>query len=75
MGGYAQAADLRHDITSESEIFISCQFGLFTGHCVISVSLEDEMGRTCVEAEAVYFAFNKERADEMGFSGCDLYEE
>lgn len=44
-------------------------------YCVISVSLEDETGRTCVEAEAVYFAFNKERADEMGFSGCDLYEE
>lgn len=38
----------------------------------ISVTLEDWNGKVCVEAESVYYAFDKERARQMGFSGCDV---
>lgn len=42
---------------------------------IISVSLEDGKGKTCVEAEVVYYAFDKEHSKEMGFFGCDVEEE
>jgi len=41
----------------------------------ITCSLENGEGETCVEAEAVYYTFNEEKAREMGFTSCDVENE
>lgn len=38
----------------------------------IDVSIENSKGETCVEGRATYFAFDKAKAAEMGFTSCDL---
>lgn len=38
----------------------------------INVSIENSKGETCVEGRATYFAFDKAKAAEMGFTSCDL---
>ncbi len=38
----------------------------------INVNIENARGETCVEARAVYFAFDKRKAEEMGFTACEL---
>ncbi|MFC2384430.1 MAG: PaaI family thioesterase [Hoylesella saccharolytica] len=41
----------------------------------ITCSLENDEGETCVEAEAVYYTFDEEKAREMGFTSCDVENE
>lgn len=36
----------------------------------IHIELLNSQGELCDEAEAVYYAFNPEKAAEMGFTGC-----
>lgn len=38
----------------------------------IDVRIENSKGETCVEGRATYFAFDKTKAAEMGFTSCDL---
>lgn len=38
----------------------------------IEVKIENSKGETCVEGRATYFAFDKNKAAEMGFTSCDL---
>lgn len=38
----------------------------------IDVRIENSKGETCVEGRATYFAFDKAKAAEMGFTSCDL---
>ncbi len=38
----------------------------------IDVRIENSEGETCVEGRATYFAFDKKKAQEMGFTSCDL---
>lgn len=38
----------------------------------IDVRIENSNGETCVEGRATYFAFDKAKAAEMGFTSCDL---
>ena len=38
----------------------------------IDVKIENSKGEVCVEGHAVYFAFDKAKAREMGFTSCDL---
>lgn len=38
----------------------------------IEVKLENSKGEICTEGKATYFAFNKEKAKEMGFTSCEL---
>lgn len=38
----------------------------------IDVRIENSHGEVCVEARAVYFAFDKKKAEEMGFTSCEL---
>ena len=38
----------------------------------INVSIENSKGETCVEGRATYFAFDKAKSAEMGFTSCDL---
>ncbi|MGN0070157.1 MAG: PaaI family thioesterase [Prevotella sp.] len=41
----------------------------------IGVTIADANGDVCVEAEAVYYAFDAEKARQMGFSRCDVEDE
>lgn len=38
----------------------------------IDVTLEDSNGEICTEGQATYFVFYKEKAQEMGFTSCEL---
>ena len=38
----------------------------------VDVRIENSQGETCIEGRAVYFAFDKAKAQEMGFTSCDL---
>lgn len=38
----------------------------------IDVKIENSKGEVCVEGHAVYFAFDKAKSREMGFTSCDL---
>ena len=38
----------------------------------VGVRIENAQGETCVEAHATYFAFDKKKAEEMGFTLCEL---
>lgn len=38
----------------------------------LDVTIENPQGETCVEARATYFAFDKKKALEMGFTSCEL---
>ena len=38
----------------------------------VGVRIENSQGETCVEAHATYFAFDKKKAEEMGFTSCEL---
>lgn len=38
----------------------------------IDVRIENSKGEICVEGRATYFAFDKAKAAEMGFTSCDL---
>ena len=41
----------------------------------MSATIENAKGEVCVEAESVYYAFDEEKAKEMGFSHCDVENE
>ena len=38
----------------------------------IDVKVENSKGEVCVEGRAIYFAFDKKKAAEMGFTSCEL---
>ena len=37
--------------------------------------IENANGEVCVEGSAIYYAFDKEKAREMGFEQCDVEDE
>ncbi len=39
---------------------------------VIDVNVENSDGEVCTVGKATYFAFDKEKSKEMGFTSCDL---
>ena len=41
----------------------------------MSATIENAKGEVCVEAESVYYAFDEEKAKEIGFSHCDVENE
>lgn len=41
----------------------------------IDVRIEDSKGETCIEGRATYFAFDREKAREMGFTSCDVEDD
>lgn len=41
----------------------------------IEVALYNSKGELCTNGHAVYYTFDKEKAAEMGFTKCELYEE
>lgn len=55
---------IRAQITQQRRNFIN-----------IHISLQNSQGEVCDEGEAIYFAFSKEKAAEMGFNGCFTEEE
>ncbi|MCI6551202.1 MAG: PaaI family thioesterase [Prevotella sp.] len=42
---------------------------------VMQLTLENGNSEVCVEAEATYYAFDEQRAKEMGFCGCEVEDE
>lgn len=64
---------LRPVMLTEPQLTVRARItGQKRSYYTISVTLEDGNGKVCVEAELVYYAFDKERARQMGFSGCDV---
>lgn len=64
---------LRPVMLTEPQLTVRARItGKKRSYYTISVTLEDGNGKVCVEAESVYYAFDKERARQMGFSGCDV---
>lgn len=41
----------------------------------IEATIENANGEKCVEGTAIYYAFDKEKAKEMGFEHCDVEDE
>jgi len=39
---------------------------------IVDAHIENVNGDTCAQSHAVYFTFSKDKAAEMGFSGCEL---
>ena len=74
--GMTVSLDLRYKkavMTTEGQITVR---GRITGQrrnlVTIGVTIENSRGEVCVEANAVYFAFGKDKAAEMGFTSCEL---
>lgn len=42
------------------------------GIVIIHLTLANSQGEVCDEAEAIYYTFGPEKAQEMGFSGCKV---
>ena len=64
---------LRPVMLTEPQLTVRARItGQKRSYYTISVTLEDGNGKVCVEAESVYYALDKERARQMGFSGCDV---
>jgi acyl-CoA thioesterase FadM len=45
------------------------------GWVTIGATIENANGDICVEGQAIYYAFDKEKAKEMGFEHCDVEDE
>ena len=41
----------------------------------IDSTIENANGEVCVEGQSVYYAFNEEKAKEMGFESCEVEDE
>ena len=63
-------------LTSETQLIIRGHIREQHHHVVfIDVTIENSHGETCVESSVVYYVFDKERAKEMGFNGCEVEDE
>lgn len=63
-------------MASETQLTIRGHVREQKGHLVMmNLSIENSKSEVCVEAEAVYFAFDRQKAREMGFDHCDVEDE
>lgn len=74
--GMTVSLDLRYKkavMTTEGQITVRGRIaGQRRNLVTIGVTIENSRGEVCVEATAVYFAFGKDKAAEMGFTSCEL---
>lgn len=74
--GMTVSLDLRYRrpvMTTEGQITVRGHIASLRRNLVtVSVTIYNVRGEACVEATAVYFAFGKDKAAEMGFTSCEL---
>lgn len=74
--GVTTRLDVRYKkpvMTTDSQITVRARItGQRRNIVDIDVKIENQQGEVCTEGTATYFVFDRRRAEEMGFTSCDL---